>query len=113
MDEIEVQEIDSNQFDDIEDKKEFVSNEINRSALYEHLAEEASELAQAALKVARIQRGENPCGTEIEEALDNMVEEFTDVMLVSDIIGYEKNETIYAYKLNRWVDRILAKQHLA
>lgn len=113
MDEIEIREIDSNQFDDIEDMKELISNEINRSALYEHLAEEASELAQAALKVARIQRGENPCGTEIEEALDNMVEEFTDVMLVSDIIGYETNETIYAYKLNRWVDRILAKQHLA
>lgn len=113
MDKIEVREIDSNQFDDIEDMKELISNEINRSALYEHLAEEASELAQAALKVARIQRGENPCRTEIEEALDNMVEEFTDVMLVAEIIGYEKNETMYAYKLNRWVNRILAKQHLA
>lgn len=113
MDEIEVLEIDSNQFDDIEDMKELISNEINRSALYEHLAEEASELAQAALKVARIQRGENPCGTEIEEALNNMVEEFTDVMLVAEIIGYEKNESIYIHKIQRWVNRILARQHLA
>lgn len=33
---------------------------IGRPAMLEQLAEEASELAKAALKLARIDRGENP-----------------------------------------------------
>lgn len=38
----------------------FIIDEIGEAACLEQLAEEAAELAQAALKMARIIRGENP-----------------------------------------------------
>lgn len=39
---------------------------IGRAAMLEQLAEEAAELAQAVLKGARIERGENPTVTKDE-----------------------------------------------
>lgn len=52
---------------------------IGEAAMCEQLAEEASELAQAALKLARIKRRENPTPVTTGEALKNLVEEYTDV----------------------------------
>ena len=45
----------------------------------EQLAEESAELAQAALKVARILRGDNPTPVTLKEAEEHLVEEYTDV----------------------------------
>lgn len=53
---------------------------IGKPAMYELLAEEAGELAHAAQKMARILRGENPTPVTEEEAMKNLVEEFTDTM---------------------------------
>lgn len=39
---------------------------IGKAAMLEQLAEEAAELAQAALKCARIERGENPTPVTME-----------------------------------------------
>ena len=52
---------------------------IGKAAMFEQLAEEAAELAQAALKLARIERGENPTPVSKEEAEENLREEYTDV----------------------------------
>lgn len=84
----------------------YVSANINRAALYEQLAEESTEVAKAALKLARIIRNENPAGTTFDEALDNVIEEWADVSLVADVIGLVTNADIYEKKLDRWVDRI-------
>lgn len=54
---------------------------IGRPAMYEQLAEEAVELAFAALKMARILRGENPTPRTEEEMRWNIVDETTDVMI--------------------------------
>lgn len=53
---------------------------IGEPAMYEQLAEEANELAHAAQKMARILRGENPTPVTEEEAMKNLVEEFTDTL---------------------------------
>ena len=52
---------------------------IGTTAMLEQMAEEAAELAQAALKLARIKRGENPTPVTEEEAWKHLVEEYTDV----------------------------------
>lgn len=52
---------------------------IGTPAMLEQMAEEAAELAQAALKLARIMRGENPTPVTELEAWKYLVEEYTDV----------------------------------
>ena len=54
---------------------------IGVPAFLEQLAEECSELAQAALKAARKYRGENPTPKTIDECYDSLQEEIADVML--------------------------------
>nr|DAS93154.1 MAG TPA: NTP-PPase-like protein [Caudoviricetes sp.]DAU21457.1 MAG TPA: NTP-PPase-like protein [Caudoviricetes sp.] len=54
---------------------------IGEPAFLEQLAEECSELAQAALKSARKYRGENPTPKTIDECYDALQEEIADVML--------------------------------
>ena len=56
---------------------------IGVPAMYEMLAEEATELAHAAQKMARIQRGENPTP---------VTEEFTDVIQCALELGLEADE---------------------
>lgn len=79
---------------------------INKAALLELLAEEASELTHAALKYARILRGENPTPVTEDQAYDNIIEEFTDVMLCSKQLGIEADDDIMARKIKRWNDRL-------
>lgn len=52
---------------------------IGRAAMLEQMGEEAAELAKAALKLARVLRGENPTPTTKEEAEKDLIAEFTDV----------------------------------
>ena len=52
---------------------------IGKAAMLEQLAEEAAELSQAALKLARVLRGENPTSVTRKEARKHLMEEYTDV----------------------------------
>ncbi len=56
-----------------------IISQIGIPATLEQLAEEASELSQAALKLARVYRGENPTPVSADQALDSLVEETADV----------------------------------
>lgn len=53
---------------------------IGKAAMLEQLAEECTELAKAALKRARIERGENPTPIKAEEADRAITEEYTDIV---------------------------------
>ncbi len=53
---------------------------IGEPAMLEQLAEECTELAKAALKLARIERKENPTPVTEQEARENLEEEYTDVL---------------------------------
>lgn len=83
-----------------------VKDIIGIAAVYEQLAEESAELAKAALKCARIVRGENPTPVTIAEALGDLKEKYTDMILVADELDLRVNTTIYTKTLRRWYDRI-------
>ena len=59
--------------------REEINERIGRAAMLEQMGEEAAELAKAALKLARVLRGENPTPTTKEEAEKDLIAEFTDV----------------------------------
>jgi NTP pyrophosphatase (non-canonical NTP hydrolase) len=72
---------------------------IGEAAALEMLAEECCELGQAALKLARIVRGENPARITYEEAYLKLVEEVADVCNALDVL----DEGVMA-KYNRSLD---------
>lgn len=86
---------------------------IGESAFLEQLAEECSELAQAALKTARKYRGENPTPKTIDECYDALQEEIADVMLCVteylDCKGPDYRNCVMLMKLKkheRWERRL-------
>lgn len=79
---------------------------IGREAALEQLAEEAAELAQAALKVSRILRGINPTPTHLDDAERALVEELSDVILCAQVAGLIPEQDIMITKLRRWAERL-------
>lgn len=88
-----------------------ISSAIGTPAVLEQLAEESAELAQAALKLSRKLRGENPTPKSQEDCLYALLEEMADVKLCMDIFE-EKNyypdeiSEIMRKKRQRWESRI-------
>lgn len=78
---------------------------IPTPALYEQLAEECTELGKAALKMARIIRGENYTPITLPEAFNNVLEEYTDVYICTQTLGIEPDPEILSQKVYRWIDR--------
>lgn len=79
-------------------------------ALYCQLAEEASELAQAALKMRRVLKGDSPTAMDISSAEYALLEELSDVMLCAQVLDIQPITCIMASKLDRWVDRLDQKK---
>ncbi len=80
---------------------------IGEAAMYEQLAEECVELAHACLKKARKLRGENPTPMEIEKIDENVIEEYTDVRLVSSLLAIDVDLPLYREKFDRWWERLI------
>lgn len=78
---------------------------IGRPAMLEQLAEEATELAQAALKAARIERGENPTPVTEYDAMKSIIEEYTDVQTCARELGIESDPEIERRKEVRFYER--------
>ena len=76
-----------------------IIEKIGKPAMLEQLAEEAAELAQAALKCARILRDENPTPVSMEDAVANLSEEVTDVSTCLDELKIYPMKDIYEAKL--------------
>lgn len=81
--------------------------------LLAQLAEEASELAQAALKMRRTLVDGNPTPVTRKQAEEGLLEEIADVKLCLHVGGFERvrhkiqvNRTISA-KAERWLQRLL------
>lgn len=67
---------------------EYIKSNLNRRELLEGLAEEAAELAKAALKCIRAERlNNNPTPMKAFDAKRNLDEELRDVMTVAYIMG--------------------------
>lgn len=92
------------------DRIAFIAAHIKCAPALEQLAEEAAELGHAALKYARIIRGENPTPKTPDEAQKDLIEEMADVILCARVLmelGIEfDNKSIGDRKARRWVDRI-------
>ena len=95
----------------IEDLKEAILQKIGPAAMYEQLAEECAELAQAALKLARIERGENPTPKTREQAWADFLEETADVELVlaqipRTMADFDAIRETREKKKQRWKERL-------
>ena len=89
-----------------------IIKQIGIPAMLEQLAEECAELSQAALKLARIRRGENPTPKTEEECLAALTEEIADVelciseLMMKDFVDYNKVMDIIDQKEKRWLNRL-------
>lgn len=78
---------------------------IGAAAMLEQLAEETTELAHAALKLARIERGENPTPVLKEDAMDHLIEEYTDVVQCAEELSLVPNREQIKLKKMRFEER--------
>lgn len=80
--------------------------DLSRPCLYDQLAEEATELAQAAIKMARILRGENPSPVTPEYAKLMVNEEYSDLMTVIKLLEITEDMELQREKMRRWIERL-------
>ena len=79
---------------------------LSDSAILEQMAEECCELGQALLKKSRKLRGENFTPLTLDEIHKNITEEFTDVIICSEVLGLQIDMDIFVNKLHRWIERL-------
>ena len=94
---------------------EYIAENLSDEDILCQIAEEAAELAQAALKLRRAITQTNPTPVTVDEAIQNFVEEYGDVCgafwvyavknKAEDDISEVTSDNISA-KYNRWASRI-------
>lgn len=83
--------------------RDYVMTTLGSRDLLEQLAEEAAELAQAALKMIRAYGlNGNACRCTPSEASDSLVEEIGDVEMLTDLLGLGAADTGDNPKWERW-----------
>lgn len=89
---------------------EYIRSRLSDAEQMAGLAEEATELAHAALKLRRAHDGTNPTPVTCTEAFDNLIEEVGDVLLCLEVMGFPVEPDFYRKdmdaKLERWVRRL-------
>lgn len=91
---------------------EYIREKLGTEELLAQLAEEATELAHAALKLRRVFGGTNPTPTTYEEAIDNLEEEIADVKLLLHVLDLNnvhrkaRYTNIMQIKIRRWAKRL-------
>ena len=102
-----------------------VSDILPKTEILAQLAEEASELAQAALKLRRALDGTNPTPKSVAECEANLTEEIADVTnaisaLLDSWFGesiesenefWDAEREIEGAKYKRWISRLEAKEN--
>lgn len=90
--------------------KEYILEQLPEEVLYTQLAEEATELAQAALKMYRIIDGRNPPRCRLSEARANLLEEIADVINCLQMLYISPNASDYQetirQKIIRWAGHL-------
>jgi NTP pyrophosphatase (non-canonical NTP hydrolase) len=87
-----------------------VTDFLTQDELLAMLAEEASELTQAALKLRRVLDNRNPTPTGYLAAVKNLNEEIADVRLCVEQISCIDEDVIHEIrgkKLARWLTRLI------
>ena len=94
-----------------------ISDILPMTEILAQLAEEASELAQAALKLRRALDGTNPTPKSFEECKNALEEEYADVVnciiaLDLDDAVFDRMQKMQYEKEVRWLSRLEAKEQL-
>ena len=84
--------------------------DLPRDEILSQLAEEATELAQAALKLRRVLDGTNPTPVSEAEAGAALIEELSDVALCCKLLNIRPNYYTMQNKLRRWEKRLEGKR---
>ena len=91
----------------------YVKENVDFKERLAQLAEEATELAHAALKYRRSWDDENPTPVSPYDALADLLEEIDDVMLCLEVLDFEEHFNHQGErkprKLIRWVKRLKEK----
>lgn len=94
-----------------------ISDILPKTEILAQLAEEASELAQAALKLRRALDGTNPTPKSVQECQKAFEEEYADVMVCMVALGapderkaHERIGIIASEKYYRWIHRLQDKE---
>ena len=95
------------------DNIDYIANNISELAVLMALAEEASELSKAAMKLARA-KGllDNPTPISVEQAEANLIEEYNDVLncvtILDKVSGLSLKDdfALRPSKYLRWAERI-------
>ena len=94
-----------------------ISDILTKTEILAQLAEKASELAQAALKLRRALDGTNPTPKSVEECRKAFEEEYADVMVCMAALGasddrkaYERIGIVANEKYYRWLHRLQDKE---
>lgn len=82
---------------------------LEETEVLAQLAEEAAELAQAALKLRRALDGRNPTPVSEAAARAALIEESTDVALCLNLLQIEADWALYRKKYSRWRQRLLER----
>ena len=96
------------------DDLQFVIDCLPTAELMAQLAEEAAELAKAALKMRRCYDKTNPSRTPKEQAFKNLQEEIADVLLCLHALGLDTDQCCGIYdeisnrKVKRWAESLEA-----
>lgn len=83
-----------------------IRENVPRKDAYVILAEEAAELAQASVKMYRQDSKTIPTPLPYHDAVSNIIEELTDVLLSAYVAGVMPDESLMQDKANRWLSRI-------
>ena len=86
-----------------------ITESVTTAELWGQLAEEAAELAQAALKMQRLLSENNRPRKTAEECIDSVIEEHADVALCFKILGWDdkgQRKAIMERKAARWAELI-------
>lgn len=90
--------------------EEHVAAYLQKAEILAQLAEEAAELAQAALKMRRVIDGQNPTPVRFGDAYDNLVEEYSDVVNCMHELGVSYSIDIISEKKDRWIRRLKGEE---
>lgn len=84
---------------------------IGVPAALDQVVEECTELAQAAIKLARVLRGRNPARISEEDAKEHVIEEYADLLLAMDSVIMENlfGDVTSVDKLTKFYDERLIK----
>jgi NTP pyrophosphatase (non-canonical NTP hydrolase) len=101
-------------YEHISAEQSYIASRIPVEEMLSQLAEEACELAHAALKLRRVLDGTNPAPIDLHTATEALREEVADLALVCKMLALDGQrndiEAIMDEKLARWYQRLKERE---